>query len=164
MPDLGQDTFKGISEIYNSGLRLLGAAHATGALEAGAAFQAFDKRPELQSSIKIILGFFFAGIVTFTISQMAMILMQLSMSNYFRRQNERSEWETIFSDGKNLTSIKDYLRITRQNLIIIGLNGFAVAGACARGPRSRSEAGGVGSRRRHVPVTREKDHPDDTPA
>jgi hypothetical protein len=66
MNEDGEDKFKAFIEIYNSGLRLVGAANATGALAAGAAFQAFEKRPEAQSSIKIIIGFFFAGIVAFT--------------------------------------------------------------------------------------------------
>jgi hypothetical protein len=38
----------------------------------------------------------------------------------------------------------------RGAIIPIGLNGFAVAGVRTRGPRLHSEAGGVGSRRRHV--------------
>lgn len=42
----------------------------------------------------------------------------------------------------------------------IGLNGFAVGGT--RGCVSQVEATGVVSWRRHVPVTVEKDHPDDT--
>jgi hypothetical protein len=105
---------------------LIGAANATGALAAGAAYQAFEKRPEAQSSIKIIIGFFFVGVVAFTISRMAMFLMQVFMNNYFRRQSEPSDWEeTIFSDGLiKPTATKEYLRMARHDLIVMSFAGL----------------------------------------
>jgi hypothetical protein len=85
----GEDTFKAFIEIYNSALRLIGAANATGTLAAGAAFQAFEKRPEAQSSIKIIIGFFFAGIVAFSNSQMALFLAIIFVVRASRRIGKR---------------------------------------------------------------------------
>jgi uncharacterized protein YqhQ len=125
MNEHGEDNFKAYIAIYSSGLRLVGTANATGALAAGAAFQAFEKRPEAQSSLKIIIGFFFAGIVAFAISQMAMFLVQLYMSNYFRRQSKPSDWEAIFLDGQRKeAAASDYLRMVRYDLIVITFSGL----------------------------------------
>jgi hypothetical protein len=126
MNEHGEDKFKEFIAIYNSGLRLIGAANATGALAAGAAFQAFEKRPEAQSSIKTIIVFFFAGVVAFTISQFAIFLMQSYMNNYFRRQSGPSEWEkAIFSNGGiKPTATKDYLRMARIDLIVTSFSGL----------------------------------------
>jgi phosphate/sulfate permease len=126
MNENGEDKFKAFSEIYNSGLRLIGAANATGVLAAGAAYQAFEKRPEAQSSIKIIIGLFFAGIVAFTISEMSMFLLQVYMNNYFRRQSEPSDWEEALLSDKHIqpAPTKDYLRMASHDLIVMSFLGL----------------------------------------
>jgi hypothetical protein len=71
--------FKGLMDIWISSLRLLGAANATGALAAGAAFQAFDKKPEAQSTIKVVVIFFLGGVILFALSQIAIFFTQINM-------------------------------------------------------------------------------------
>lgn len=117
--------FKAFIEVYNSALRLLGAANATGALAAGAAYQAFEKRPEDQSSIKLIIGLFFLGFVAFTISQMVMFLLRMYMENYFRRQTQLSAWETILLAGPgHPTTATDDLRKARTDFIVMSFAGL----------------------------------------
>jgi hypothetical protein len=121
-----EQRFKNWLEIYISNLRLLGAANATAVLAAGAAFQAFEKRPEAQSSIKLIIGFFFAGIVTFTISQIAIFLLQSHMNIYFERQKEAAKWKVIlYEAGINKSTTEQITRMARHNLIVIGFAGLA---------------------------------------
>jgi hypothetical protein len=126
MTEDGEDKFKAFIEIYKSGLRLVGAANATGLLAAGAAYQAFEKRSEAQSSIRTIIVFFFAGVVAFIIAQMFMFLLQVYMDNYFRRQSEPTEWEEkIFSNGHiKPTAPTDYLRMAKYDLIIFSFSGL----------------------------------------
>jgi hypothetical protein len=88
--------FKGLMDIWTASLRLLGAANATGALAAGAAFQAFDKRPEAQSTIKAVVILFLGGVILFALSQMALFFIQINMEFYFLRLREPSEWEKTF--------------------------------------------------------------------
>jgi hypothetical protein len=88
--------FKGLMDIWTASLRLLGAANATGALAAGAAFQAFDKKPEAQSTIKVLVVLFLMGVMLFALSQMAIFFTQLNMEFHFLKLREPSEWEKAF--------------------------------------------------------------------
>jgi hypothetical protein len=88
--------FKGLMDIWTASLRLLGAANATGALAAGAAFQAFDKKPEGQSTIKVLVVLFLIGVMLFALSQIVMFVTQQNMELYFLRLREPSEWEKTF--------------------------------------------------------------------
>jgi hypothetical protein len=126
MSENDEDKFKAFIEIYKSALRLVGAANATGLLAAGAAYQAFEKRSEAQSSIKIVIVLFFIGIVTFTISQMTMFLLQMYMNNYFRGQSEPSDWETTILAGPDKpTSPTHLLRMARSDFIVMSFSGLA---------------------------------------
>jgi hypothetical protein len=55
MSDQQPLSLKETFDIYNSTLRLVGAANATGAIAAGAAFQAFEKIPGAQPHIKNVM-------------------------------------------------------------------------------------------------------------
>jgi hypothetical protein len=126
MSENGQAKFKAFIEVYTSPLRLIGAANATGALAAGAAYQAFEKRPEAQSSIKAIIVFFFAGFAAFVISQMSLFFLQMYMNSYFRRQTKASDWETTLLAGPDKpTSASDNLRMARYDLIVVSFSGLA---------------------------------------
>jgi hypothetical protein len=118
MNEDGEERFKRIAEIYSSGVRSLGAANATGALAAGAAYQAFEKRPDVQSSIKEIIVMFFAGIIAFTVSQIAIHLAQIYMERYFRQSTEPADWEgTIFG---NKRPDENYLRMVSHDFVVLG--------------------------------------------
>jgi hypothetical protein len=83
--------FKAWMDIWTASLRLLGAANATGALAAGAAYQAFDKKPDGQSTIKVLIVVFLMGVMLFTLSQIAMFVTQQNMEFYFLRLKEPTE-------------------------------------------------------------------------
>jgi hypothetical protein len=54
---------------------------------------------------------------------MAMFLAQIYMNNYFRRQNEPSDWEAIFSDGQHKPpATKNYLRMARHDFIVMSFS------------------------------------------
>ncbi len=57
---------RGTFAIYDSALRLLGGANATGALAAGVAFHAFDGKADIQGSLKTIAVLFLVGVLMFT--------------------------------------------------------------------------------------------------
>jgi hypothetical protein len=96
MDQNGELKFKGLMDIWTASLRLLGAANATGALAAGAAHQAFDKKPEGQSTIKILVVLFLMGVMLFALSQIVMFVTRQNMEFYFLRLREPTEWEKVF--------------------------------------------------------------------
>jgi allantoicase len=88
---------KGLFDIYQSTLRLVGAANATGAIAAGAAFHSLDKIPEAQSFIKYVVLVFLMGVLAFTISYTGLFVAQMEINSYLaaRQTTERTEWEKI---------------------------------------------------------------------
>jgi hypothetical protein len=101
--------FKALMDIWAASLRLLGAANATGALAAGAAYQAFDKKPDIQLPMKILVVVFLLGVISFALSQIAMFLTQYSMELYFMRLREPSEWERAFWNTEMLHQERNHL-------------------------------------------------------
>jgi hypothetical protein len=57
---------------------------------------------------------------------MAILLIQLYMNNYFRRQSEASDWEVILSDASQRTAAAttDYLRMAKNDLIVMTVSGL----------------------------------------
>jgi len=88
---------KGLFDIYQSTLRLVGAANATGAIAAGAAFHSLDKIPEAQSFIKYVALVFLMGVLAFTVSYLGLFIAELEINNYLAatQTTERAEWEKI---------------------------------------------------------------------
>jgi hypothetical protein len=96
MDENGEVKFKAFMDIWTGSLRLLGTANATGALAAGAAYQAFDKKPDIQSEMKVLVFLFLLGVISFALSQIGMFNTQMSMAIYFQRSRESCEWEKVF--------------------------------------------------------------------
>jgi hypothetical protein len=117
--------FKGLMDIWISSLRLLGAANATGALAAGAAFQAFDKKPEAQSTIKVVVIFFLGGVILFALSQIAIFFTQINMERYSLRLRESSEWEKTFWATGRQTSQDNPLVSAYRSYIVMMFSGLA---------------------------------------
>ena len=98
MSDQQPLSLKETFDIYNSTLRLVGAANATGAIAAGAAFQAFEKTPAAQSFIKYVALVFLLGVLAFTFSSAALFIAQREFDSYLAsRPKERADWEKIIS-------------------------------------------------------------------
>jgi hypothetical protein len=117
--------FKGLMDIWIASLRLLGAANATGALAAGAAFQAFDKKPEGQSTIKVLVVLFLIGVVLFALSQIAMFFTQVNMEFYFLRLREPSEWEKAFWNTEGQQQQHNPLVMAKRGYILMTFLGMA---------------------------------------
>jgi hypothetical protein len=99
MSDQQPLSLKETFDIYNSTLRLVGAANATGAIAAGAAFQAFEKIPGAQPHIKNVMLVFLFGVLLFTFSSATLFIAQSELDRYFvaSRTKERADWEKIIA-------------------------------------------------------------------
>jgi hypothetical protein len=117
--------FKGLMDIWTASLRLLGAANATGALAAGAAFQAFDKKPEWQSTIKIFVVLFLIGVMLFTLSQITMFVTQQNRELYFLRLREPTEWEKTFWNTERQRQQHKPLAAAKLGYLFMGFIGMA---------------------------------------
>ena len=79
---------RGSFAIYDSTIRLLGGANATGALAAGAAFHTFDGRADLQGDVKAIACLFLLGVGMFTIAYLCWFITVFSVDQALAAQEE----------------------------------------------------------------------------
>ena len=131
MSDQQPLSLKETFDIYNSTLRLVGAANATGAIAAGAAFQAFEKIPGAQPYIKNVVLVFLFGVLLFTFSSATLFIAQSELDRYFAasRTKERADWEKIIS---GITKPPEtHLRDAKKNWIVALLT-FSMAFHLAR--------------------------------
>jgi hypothetical protein len=98
-----------------SALRMLGTANATGALAAGAAFQGFAARPEIQQSIKIAALAYLFGILMFAMSYLLLLSASQEADFFLHALKERAEWEQSFWQLKKKPEI--YLKLSRRFLL-----------------------------------------------
>jgi hypothetical protein len=112
-------------DIYRSTLRLVGAANATGAIAAGAAFHAFEKLPAAQSFIKYVVLVFLFGVLAFAVSSVAMFISQSEFDRYFvaSRAKERADWEKII--WGIISKPEAHLLAAKKNWIIAILTGLS---------------------------------------
>jgi len=98
MSDHQRLDLKGLFDVYQSTLRLIGAANATGAITAGAAFHALDKSPEAQHFIEIEALIFLMGVLFFAASYAGLFIVRSEINSYFvtTKTPPPSEWEKIF--------------------------------------------------------------------
>jgi hypothetical protein len=62
---------------------------------------------------------FFAGIVAFTVSQIAIQFAQIYMERYFHQSIEPSEWEKTVLGRR---ADEDYLRIVKYDFFVLGFD------------------------------------------
>jgi hypothetical protein len=103
----------------------VGRANATGALAAGAAYQAFDKKPEGQSTIKVLVVLFLMGVMLFALSQIAMLLTQQNMELYFLKLRKPSEWEKAFWNTERRQEEYNPLVMAKRSLFFMMFLGMA---------------------------------------
>ena len=87
---------RGFFELCDSGLRMLGTANATGAIAAGAAFQAFAQNVELQRTVKLVAVVFLFGILAFAVAYMSLSTAKIQLENFITGSRERLEWHELF--------------------------------------------------------------------
>jgi hypothetical protein len=130
MSDHRRLDLKGVFDVYQSTLRLIGAANATGAITAGAAFHALDKTPEAQQFIKVEALIFLMGVLFFAASYAGLFIALAQINNYLAatQTTERTEWEKIFIGPAKDTPDK-YLSEAKTSWIgavLFGLCSFAL--------------------------------------
>ena len=81
---------------YESTLRLLGGANATGAIAAGVAFHAFAQNADVQSSVKLAAVMFLAGIFACVIAYPGWFITVLDIDHSLHKESEPTWPEYLF--------------------------------------------------------------------
>src|SRR5215470_14144629 len=91
---------KGTLALYESALRLLGAANATGLLSAGAAFYVFDKNTDL----KVMAVIFLVGIIAFGVGYIFWVIVNIDLDHALQGSGDDARVETLFPGIKGRTA------------------------------------------------------------
>jgi hypothetical protein len=81
---------------FESALRLLGGANATGAIAAGAAFHAFEKNMDVQNVVKIAAVLFLGGIFAFAMAYVGLFLCTEDIDRSLHKKDEPTWPEYLF--------------------------------------------------------------------
>lgn len=81
---------------FESALKLLGGANATGAIASGAAFHAFAQNADVQSSVKLAAILFLFGIFSFVIAYMGWFMTVLDIDHSLHKEGEATWPEFLF--------------------------------------------------------------------
>lgn len=118
---------RGILTYYESLLRLIGGANATGAIAAGAALHAFADNADLQSSVKLAGVLFLFGVFTFAIALMVLFVATFEIDHALHKPDEPT-WPTyLFWVPQK--SVDEYRKEAQRMLVIgsfVGLASFAL--------------------------------------
>jgi hypothetical protein len=107
---------------FESGLRLLGGANATGAIAAGVAYHAFAASPDFQSWVKVSALLFLLGIFTFVIAYMGWFITTLEIDHALHTADE-----PVWPNYPFLTPSKtaeEYQSDAKKTFIMMGLAGL----------------------------------------
>jgi hypothetical protein len=80
----------GLFDAFNSALRLLGTANATGAIAVGAGFQVFEKVAGAQTYIKVVVLIFLFGVLAFTFSYVGLFSARMEFDRYLAQKDKRA--------------------------------------------------------------------------
>ena len=110
---------------FESALRLLGGANATGAIAAGAAFHAFDKNVDVQSWLKLSAVLFLFGIFTFVIAYITWFVTVLEIDQALYKDGE-PEWpdDLFMRRPKTTDESKASAKNTFVVMVLVGLLSF----------------------------------------
>jgi hypothetical protein len=86
----------GTFAIYDSALRLLGGANATGALAAGVAFHGFDGKADIQESLKTIAVLFLLGVLMFAVAYVCWFTTRFYIDLALRKAGEEAAPEDVW--------------------------------------------------------------------
>ncbi len=107
---------------FESGLRLLGGANATGAVAAGAAFHAFAQNAEVLGSVKLAAVLFLFGIFTFVIAYLAWFVTVLEIDQALHKDGD-----PVWPDHAFLRYSKtaeEYQSSAKKTFIVMACVGF----------------------------------------
>jgi hypothetical protein len=106
---------------FESGLRLLGGANATGAIAAGVAYQAFAQNADVQSLVKMSATLFLFGILTFVIAYMSWFMMTLDVDCALHKADE-PVWPNYLFWTPSKTA-EEYRSHGKKMFMVMGLVG-----------------------------------------
>jgi hypothetical protein len=118
---------KGRLAHFESALRLIGGANATGAIAAGAAFHAFSQNAAVQDSVKTAAILFLFGIFTFVIGYAGLFLTTLDIEHSLYKNDEPLWPEYLF--WKPTKSAEEYRKAAQREFIVavfVGLASFVL--------------------------------------
>jgi hypothetical protein len=117
----------GTFAIYDSALRLLGGANATGALAAGVAFHAFDGKADIQESLKTIAVLFLLGVLMFSVAYACWLTTRFYIDWALRKAGEEAAPEDVwFPRVKTFEQNRRDARIGFLVMVLTGLASFAL--------------------------------------
>jgi hypothetical protein len=108
---------------FESTLRLLGGANATGAIAAGAAFHAFEKNADVQSAVKTAAVLFLFGIFTFVIGYVGLFLATHDIDHSLHQKDEPTWPEYLFWIPTK--SAEEYRKAAKREFIVTIFGGLA---------------------------------------
>ena len=112
---------------FDSALRLLGGANATGAIASGAAFHAFAQNADVQTSVKVSAVLFLFGIFTFVIAYMAWFIAILDIDHALHEGDEPLWPEYLFwSPTKTAEEYRSAAKWAFGVSMLLGLASFVL--------------------------------------
>jgi hypothetical protein len=107
---------RGTLSLFESTYRLVGAANATGAIAAGAAFHAFEKNGDVQSWVATAAVLFLFGILWFAIAYMLLFTTTIDMDQSLRGRDENERPEHVLLP-QNKTKVEELQKSARKYFV-----------------------------------------------
>jgi hypothetical protein len=117
---------RGTFAVYDSALRLLGGANATGALAAGVAFHAFDGKADIQGSLKTIAVLFLLGVLMFSVAYVCWFTTVFYIDWAQRKAGEEAPEDVWFPRVRTFEQNRRDARIGFVAMTITGVVSFAL--------------------------------------
>jgi hypothetical protein len=114
---------KGRVAHFESALRLIGGANATGAIAAGAALHAFTGNAAVQGSVKLAAVLFLFGIFSFVIAYMGMFMMTLDIEHALYKKDDPLWPDFLF--WKPTKTAEEYQKDAKRSFLIAVFMGLA---------------------------------------
>jgi hypothetical protein len=126
LPAVGTDVtdklgLRGTLTLFESALRLIGGANATGAIAAGAAYHAFAGKAEVQASIKWAATLFLIGVFAFTLSYASWFMTSL---DFDRSLTEKGGFDDLFPPVRSREHYRKSGKITFFMTLAFGIASF----------------------------------------
>src|SRR5476651_657545 len=107
---------RGTLALLESAYRLVGAANATGAIAAGAAFHAFEKYSDVQSFLKIAAFLFLLGVLCFAFVYAIWLFGTIELDQSLYRSDEARSEDVFLARSKQTQ--KELQKSTRKHFVI----------------------------------------------
>jgi hypothetical protein len=103
---------RGALTFYDSCLRLLGGANATGALASGVAFHAFNTNAAVQGLLKVAAVSFLIGVLAFLVGYFSFFVLTIDMDRLVRGNEPESLEHLILPDARTTAGYKKTVQVS----------------------------------------------------